>query len=401
MNEAKIILFNDKKDCCECTACKSICPKDAIYMYLDEYGFEYPKIDREKCIECGLCKKVCAFQNIEETNTPIETYVAVAKDENILLKSASGGIFATIAQIYIESGGVVFGATFDDELNPVHVGISNINLLDKLQGSKYVQSNIANTYKEAKKFLNEGKQVLFSGTPCQIAGLKGYLMKDYDNLLTIDIICHGVPSLKFFKDYLQVMEQKIKGKIKKFNFRDKSIGWGLNGSILYENNGILKKKKIYGSESSYYHYFLNSSCYRENCYHCKYACENRPADITIGDYWGIEVAHPELLGKGKIEEEKGISVVIANTEKGKREIEKCDKFDKYSSDFSKARIKNGQLNKPSEKSPKYTQVMNEYKNGGYIAVDNLYNSEVGIKRYKNRVKSIIPSNIKRFLKKYI
>lgn len=401
MNKTKIILFDDKKDCCDCTACKSICPKDAIYMYLDEYGFEYPKIDREKCIECGLCKRVCAFQNIKETNMPIETYVAVSKDEKTILNSASGGIFASLAQMYLENDGIVFGACFDESFNPIHIGISKIQDLYKLQGSKYVQSSIGNTYKEAKQFLNSGKKVLFSGTPCQIAGLKGYLMKDYDNLLTIDIICHGVPSTKFFKDYFEMLQKKLQGKIIDFKFRDKSISWEKNGSVKYEINGKIKNKKLYGSESSYYYYFSSSDCFRENCYTCKYTCENRPGDITIGDYWGIEAAHPELLGKGKIEEEKGISVVIANTEKGKREIENCDKFDKYSSDFSKARIKNGQLNKPSEKSPKYTQVMNEYKNGGYIAVDNLYNSEVGIKRYKNRVKSIIPSNIKRFLKKYI
>lgn len=401
MNKAKIILFNDKKECCDCTACKSICPKDAIYMYLDEYGFEYPKIDKKKCIECGLCKKVCSFQNVKETNNPIKTYVGVSNDENIILKSASGGAFAAIAQMYLENNGVVFGAAFDDNLNPVHIGVSDIKLLYKLQGSKYVQSSIENTYKEAKKCLIEGKKVLFSGTPCQIAGLKGYLMKEYENLLTIDIICHGVPSSKFFKDYLKVMEEKLGGKIKEFNFRDKSLGWGLNGSIIYDNNGTLKKKKIYGSESSYYHYFLNSSCYRENCYICKYTCENRPADITIGDYWGIETAHPEILGKGKIQEEKGVSVIVANTHKGKNEIEKCDKFDKYSSDFSKARVKNEQLNTPSKKGQNYKQVMNEYKNNGYIAVDSLYNKEIGIKRYKNRVKSMIPTDIKRILKKYM
>ncbi|WP_294407009.1 Coenzyme F420 hydrogenase/dehydrogenase, beta subunit C-terminal domain [uncultured Clostridium sp.] len=401
MNKSKITLFNDKKDCCDCTACKSICPKDAIYIYLDEYGFEYPKIDRNKCIECGLCKKVCAFQNIEETNTPIETYVGVAKDENILLKSASGGIFATIAQMYLQNKGVVFGATLDNELNPIHMYVDDINLLNKLQGSKYVQSNIENTYREAKRFLIEGKKVLFSGTPCQIAGLKGYLMKDYDNLLTIDIICHGVPSPKFFKDYLKVMEEKLGGKIKEFKFRDKSMGWGLNGTLTYEYNGILKEKKIYGSESSYYHYFLNSSCYRENCYHCKYACDNRPGDITIGDYWGIEAAHPNLLGKGKLEEEKGISVVIANTEKGKREIEKCDKFYRYSSEFSKARIKNEQLNKASEKGEKYSELMKIYKNEGYTGIENLYYKEVGIRRYKSRVKAIIPLKIKRIVKQYI
>lgn len=401
MDKEKIILFNEKEECCDCTACKSICPKDAISLYLDEYGFEYPKIDREKCIECGLCQKVCAFQNIKETNTPIETYVGVAKDEKTILNSASGGIFATIAQQYLENDGVVFGVAFDEELNPVHIAVKDINSLYKLQGSKYVQSSIGDSYKEVKKYLAEGKKVLFSGTPCQVAGLKGYLMKPYENLITIDIICHGVPSSKFFKDYISTMKKKLNAKIEEFKFRDKNMGWGLNGSIVYLDKGKMKKKKIYGSESSYYHYFLNSSCYRENCYNCKYACENRPGDITIGDYWGIEKAHPELLRNDSIKEEKGISVIIANTEKGIQEIENCNKFKKFTSDFSKATVKNGQLRKPSEKGKNYEQVMNEYKNGGYKAVDNLYNKEIGVKKYKNRVKSMIPSNIKRVLKKYI
>lgn len=401
MNKTKIILFNEKKDCCDCSACKNICPKDAIYMYLDEYGFEYPKIDMEKCILCGLCNKVCAFQNIEEINIPIETYVGVAKDESTILKSASGGIFATMAQMYLQEGGVIFGASFDEKFNPIHIGIDKLEDLHKLQGSKYVQSSIGSTFKEAKQFLQQGRKVLYSGTPCQIAGLKGYLMKEYDNLLTIDIICHGVPSSKFFKDYLQVLENKLKGKVIEFKFRDKSISWEKNGSIKYETDGKMKRKKLYGSESSYYYYFSSSDCFRENCYHCKYTCENRPADITIGDYWGIESVHPELLGKGRLKEDKGISLIVANTLKGKKEIDKCEGFNKFISDFSKARIKNGQLNKPSKRDSNYIRVMDAYKNGGYIAVDKLYNNKVGIKRYKNRVKSIIPNNVKRVLKKYI
>ncbi len=401
MNKTDIILFNNKKDCCDCSACRSICTKDAIYMYLDEYGFEYPKINREKCISCGLCKKVCAFQNIEETNTPIETYVGIAKDENIILNSASGGAFATIAQAYLENNGVVFGATFDDKFNVVHIGINKVEDLYKLQGSKYVQSSIGNTYKEVKKYLIEGKKVLFSGTPCQIAGLKGYLMKYYENLLTIDIICHGVPNSKFFKDYLRVLEDKLNGRILQLKFRDKSISWEKNGSIKYEVNRKVKIKKLYESESSYYYYFSRGDCFRESCFICKYASSNRPGDITIGDYWGIESAHPEILGKGKVKEEKGVSVIVANTQKGMTELDKLDKIYKYTSNFSKAKIKNGQLNNPSRKSSKYNEVMNIYKNEGYKAVNDLYNKEIGIKKYKNRVKSIIPNCFKRIIKRYI
>lgn len=401
MNKIKINLFNNKEDCCDCNACKSICPKDAIYLYLDEYGFEYPKIDREKCIECGLCKKVCAFQNIDEINTPIQTYVGVSKDKSVLNKSASGGIFTSIAKSYLEEDGVVFGVAFDEQFTPIHIGVNNSKDLYKLQGSKYVQSIIGNTYKEVKILLDNGKKVLYSGTPCQIAGLKGYLMRDYSNLLTIDIICHGVPSFKFFKDYLNILQEKLKGKIIEFNFRDKKVGWGKNGSVKYEIKGKVKEKIIYESESSYYYYFSNSDSFRESCYNCKYTCKNRPGDITIGDYWGIEIYHPELLKKGKIQEETGVSVVIANTKKGKIEIDRCNKFNKYLSDFSKAKIKNSQLNSPSKRGTNYERLRNEYKNNGYMFVDKLYNRKIGMKRYKSRIKASIPNNIKRILKKYI
>lgn len=401
MDKEDIILFDEKKNCCYCTACKNICPKNAIDMYLDEYGFEYPKINKEKCILCGLCKRVCAFQNIKEENTPIETYVGVAKDKDIILKSASGGIFSTIAQIYLEKGGIVFGAAFDNNFNLIHIPIKDSKELYKLQGSKYVQSNTLKTYKEVKKLLKEGKEVLYSGTPCQIAGLKGYLMENYSNLLTIDIICHGVPSSKFFKDYIEILKRKLKGEIVDFKFRDKEVSWEKNGSVKYNIKGIIKKKRIYASESSYYYYFSKCDCFRESCYNCKYTSENRPGDITLGDYWGIEKVHPELLEKEKIREENGISVIIVNTIKGKEVIESSDKFYRFVSSFSKARIKNEQLNSPSKKGENYKKVMNLYKNYGYLAVESLYNKQVGIRKYKSRIKTFIPSNIKRYLKKYI
>ena len=211
MSKDKIILFDDKKNCCACGACMNVCPKDAIRMEEDDYGFLYPQIDETKCVQCGACKKVCAYQNGSKLFEPKQVFVAVSKNKKQLLNSASGGVFAAVATKILKDGGVVFGATLDFEnghANPHHIKIENQKQLTKLQGSKYVQSAIGITYKQTKDYLKKGRIVLFSGTPCQISGLYEYLGKEYDNLYTIDVICHGVPNAKFFDDYLQIEKQR-------------------------------------------------------------------------------------------------------------------------------------------------------------------------------------------------
>ena len=390
MNKTKIILFDDKKDCCDCTACKSICPKDAIYIYLDEYGFEYPKIDRNKCIECGLCKKVCAFQNIEETNTPIETYVGVAKDENILLKSASGGIFATIAQMYLQNKGVVFGATLDNELNPIHMYVDDINLLNKLQGSKYVQSNIENTYREAKRFLIEGKKVLFSGTPCQIYGLKSFLLQEYDNLITCDIVCHGVPSPKLFEKYIEYLSVKYKSNVRGYNFRSKEKkGWGLVTKITMDNG---KSKFIEPDFDPYYSNFLDGNTYRECCYNCHYSSYNRVSDVTLADYWGIHKIHPDFY------REAGNSLILVNTAKGEDIINLIGKnIKKIETNIDKAADNNKNLKEPSKRTKKRDEIYNkidEMKSNEYI--EKMLKVKVTPKKI---IKKLIPNRLKKIIKK--
>ncbi|WP_195454815.1 Coenzyme F420 hydrogenase/dehydrogenase, beta subunit C-terminal domain [Turicibacter sanguinis] len=397
----KIILFEGEKNCCNCSSCENICPKNAISTLEDDFGFRYPKINYDKCISCGLCNKVCAFQFIEERNTPKETYVAVNKNKEILRKSASGGAFTALAEYCIDNDGIVYGATLDEQLNPIHISINNKNDLYKLQGSKYVQSELNDSFKKIKLNLKQGKKVLFSGVPCQVAGLKAFLMKDYDNLLTVDIICHGVPNARFFKDYISFNEFMLNGEIIDFKFRDKDISWEKNGSMLIKKDGKITKRKIFASESSYYYFFNNSDNFRESCYNCKYTCENRPGDITLGDYWGIENAHPTLLKQGTINDKDGISLVITNTIKGNDIIEKCQNIVKYDSDFSKARQKNGQLNHPSKKGNLREKLLIEYKEKGYSGVQNLYKNEIGIKRYKSRIKVLLPNKFKRKLKRYL
>lgn len=403
----KILLFNEKKDCCGCGACANICPKNAISMVKDEYGFLYPQIDSDKCIACGACKRVCSYQNHKEETEPLETYVAITKNTDIL-KSASGGIFASFATEILAQDGIVFGASFeisDGKLTPMHIGVKSIDELIKLQGSKYVQSEMNMVYRDVKRALATGQKVLFSGTPCQIAALKSFLgNKEYDNLLTVDIICHGVPSCAMFQDYLDILEKSC-GKIYDFKFRDKVSGWGLTGSAYYYTKKGKKKKLIVPfATSSYYSLFLESDTYRVNCYSCKYANSHRVGDITIGDYWGIENEHPDILmdNGGCIDETKGVSCLIVNSQKGQKFLE-YSKNNLYlvSSEFNKVRNRNGQLQKPSEKGKDREYVLNLYKNEGYEAIEKWFRKKVGFKWYVSWIKSRVPVTVKKRIKKLL
>lgn len=386
------VLFTKKEDCCGCGACLNICPKRAITMYEDECGFIYPIIDENKCIRCGQCKTVCAFQNRTETNIPIRCYAAVSKNSIQAEKSASAGIFAAIAENMISHGGIVYGAAFNEDWKVHHIAVKNSNHLCDLQGSKYAHSDTGKTYAEVKEQLKSGCKILYSGTPCQIAGLKGFLGQDYENLLTLDIVCHGVPSNRMLQDYLQLIGEKNGGKVEQFTFRDKSIGWGMNGSAII--NG--KRIKIWQSASSYLYYFTRGWIYRENCYKCKYACKHRPADITIGDFWGIEKQHPELLGKNGWDESKGISLVIVNTNKGKKAFDNTN-IELKNSSFETMAIKNAQLMKPSDKG-KREEIIAIYKKSNWVELDKRFNKNIGFRKYSSLLKYILPMKLKRYLK---
>lgn len=390
--EKEIVLYQEKKDCCACGACMNACPKGAIQMQEDSCGFWYPVINQEKCIKCGLCKKVCTFQNYEESNTPIETFAAISANRTQARKSASGGVFAAIAAKCIKDGGVVFGAAFDEDWRVKHISVQILDELTRLQGSKYVHSWIGDSYRQAERMLKEGQKVVFSGTPCQIAGLKGYLGKEYENLLTVDLICHGVPSQKMFLDYLRTLGSEEK-KIEKFTFRDKDIGWGINGSAQVSG----KRVTIWQSASSYLYYFIRGWLYRENCYHCKYACKNRPADITCGDFWGIEHEHPEYLGKQGWDERQGISVVIANSAKGLDVLHDTTDLVLKESTFEKAAKDNHQLKAPVSEG-KRSEVLSVYEQQGWEGLEKRYNQKVGICKHSSQLKALLPIGVKRWLK---
>lgn len=309
--------IKEKKECTGCSACFSICPTKAISMLEDEEGFIYPKIDENKCIKCGACEKICpCIKQIKNTNFKKPKMLASwSLNEENRRTSSSGGCFFEIAKDIINQGGIVVGSAFDDELNVVHKIVDCIEALDKLKGSKYVQSKIGNCYIQTREHLNNGKMVFFVGTPCQIAGLYEFLRgKEYDNLYTSDIICHGVPSNKVYRKYLEEQEGKYNSKIKNISFRNKTYGWKkFSMKIDFEN----KKTYIKTLNSDLYmRAFLSDICLRPSCYECKFAKLPRVADITLGDFWGVYNIN------SKLDDDKGTSELVINSKKGEELLEK-------------------------------------------------------------------------------
>jgi len=385
-----IVLFENKEMCCGCGACVSICPKKAIRMTEDEYGFVYPNIDEKCCFQCGLCKSVCAYQNKLDLNYPQKGYIAFHNQESVIMKSASGGVFAALATEVLNEGGVVFGAAYvkeNDKICVQHIGIRNVDDLYRLQGSKYVQSQTENVFSEVKEELKNGRMVLFSGTPCQVAALKG-LVGNQNNLITVDVICHGVPSQKLFHIYISYLENKYKGKIEQFNFRDKRKGWeNFAISILIRRGKRIIKKSIHCRNSSFFEHYLHADIYRESCYSCPYAQEKRISDLTIGDYWGIRQSHPEIM---KLDnwislQERGISCVLVNTEVGFNILKKSKELNLIDSTIEKIVKQNGQLRFPSNKSSNREIILQSYLQD-YSAVEQRFKKNMGIKWYYLKIK---------------
>ena len=393
---SQVQLFEQKSDCSACSACFAACPKQAIRMEPDENGFLYPQIDEARCVGCGLCERVCAYQHGPKRASEKETYAAAAQDAD-LQQSASGGLFASLAQAVLAQGGVVVGCAMEQEEGQLiarHVMVTAPQDLPRLKGSKYVQSEIGTIYRDVQEQLNAGKTVLFSGTPCQAAGLRGFLRKAYDNLFVVDIVCHGVPSLQFFRDYLRLTEEKYGGRIVDFRFRDKSAGWKLHGCMSIETaDGHAKSVCFEPEESSYYQMFLNSYTYRENCYSCPYAGENRPGDVTIGDYWCIDLVHPEVLAQqgGKFDEQRGVSCLIVNNARGRELLARFGQgIAREPSSYEQAAKYNAQLTRPSAMKEERAQVLALYRDGGYAQVEKWYQKRLRKIRFVRGLRAAVP-----------
>lgn len=312
-----MIEIKDKKGCCGCTACQQICPKRCITMQPDDEGFLYPAVDINACIDCGMCEKVCPELNRNIKTKPLATYAAINPDLHVRMKSSSGGIFSMLAEETIEDGGVAYGAAFDRDWSVRHIKVESSEVLASLRGSKYLQSNLGDIFKDIRTELNSGRRVLFSGTPCQISGLKKFLRKDYPNLTTVDFVCHGVPSPTVWHSYLKESSQNQIAAITDISFRDKKNGWKNYEVSIESKKG---DNKTINSETfnrnPYIQAFLANLTLRPSCYDCPVkGCSSR-SDITLGDFWGIEHIDPS------VDDDRGVSLVMVNTSKGNELIQR-------------------------------------------------------------------------------
>ena len=338
----------DKHNCCGCAACVQACPKQCISFNEDEQGFRYPLVDESLCVDCGLCEKVCPVIHQSDAKKPLKVYAAQNPNEEIRLKSSSGGIFTLLAEAVIDEGGVVFGARFDKNWEVEHGYTESKEGLEAFRGSKYLQSRTRETYKQARDFLKAGRMVLYSGTSCQIAGLKKFLRKEYENLITVDVVCHGAPSPLVWRTYLDDLKKCPKGTAGKnsvcsslnempvitgISFRDKSTGWKKFGFVLRGKSASKADKTTVLSsvnteekhdvllhetfdKNLFMQVFLKNLCLRPSCSACPAKSGKCGSDITLADYWGISNIN------SKWDDNKGTSLVLVNTGKGQMYFDK-------------------------------------------------------------------------------
>ena len=310
----------DINSCTQCHACESICPKKCITFKMGEGGFYVPEIDRESCVECGACMKACHQLNQTKTKQiPLHTYAAWSLDNDIRTSSSSGGVFSEIARFVFDKDGIVVGAVMSEELKVCHTFASNMKELFAMRGSKYVQSDLTGVYVKVKNYLKDGRFILFTGTPCQVGGLYSFLKTDYENLITCDLVCHGVPSQQSFDTYCE--KAGLKNKVAEVTFRY-TKGWGLQMAtrshlVSPSQGGDYKWKNISPNKSYFLRAFTSGLMFNEACYSCYYATPKRVSDITLADYWGIGTVMPFNHST-----RKGVSLLLANTEKGQDAVKK-------------------------------------------------------------------------------
>lgn len=349
-----------KSDCCGCEACGQVCPRRCIDFSADGEGFLYPKVNLELCVNCGLCERVCPVINQADPVMPRSVFAAKSKLLSERMASSSGGIFPLLAKNAIARGGVVFGAAFDENLNVRHSHVETEAQLRAFSGSKYVQSRIGNSFRLAADFLKAGRFVLFSGTPCQISGLKKFLGKDYENLFALEVICHGAPSPKVFSDYLSIFSDS---KPTSVYFRDKSLGWKLFSIRLCdgENHEIISESL---RDNPYMQGFLKDLYLRPSCHACPAREGKSGADIILGDFWGVGNYYPEF------DDDKGVSVVVVNSDKGEKYFDELD-VEKIETSYEKALRGNPAL-KVSAKIPKLRgEFWSLYEAEGFPAVEKI------------------------------
>lgn len=372
-----MISILDKSLCCGCGACEQICKRNSIQMVVDTEGFLYPEVNTDKCVTCGACDKVCPIKSsaiIPEKESKPKAYGGYHKDEAIRYNSSSGGAFTLFAEYIIRLNGVVIGCGLDDNIKAIHMIVETIDELDKLRGSKYVQSYIGHSYADVKQFLENGRYVLFVGTPCQTAGLYTFLgAKHYERLFVVDFICHGVPSPRIFNDFIKSEQKKYASRIVSHRFRNKDRGWnqtGLQlGSYSVFENGI-NVRRYPAVADPYMNGFLDDIYLRPSCYDCKFKCISKEyADLTIADFWGVNKVDSELNDK------KGTSLILINTLQGDRLWNQVtENFYFKEVDFECATEKNSPLTKSAKLRENRKQFFDDYYANGYKYVEKKYMS---------------------------
>lgn len=387
-------ISGDKRTCFGCGACADICGHKALTLVPDEEGFLYPELDEGACIQCGLCEEVCPYGKERLLHSGRQRAFAMQLLDPVLLSSSSsGGAFMAFAQTVLDMGGCVSGCTFNDSFEAAHMMTSCKKELETMQGSKYVQSDTRGNYLEVKRKLESGTPVLFSGTPCQVAGLRSFLIKDFEKLYTVDLICHGVPSPMLLDSYLGDARES-KGEITSFRFRDKRRnGWCSQGSMHWLEGARERVASTTPFNDSYYYYYLANAVSREPCYSCPFSRPERVGDVTIGDYWN----YGEI--ESQIASEKGVSAIIANTKKGEWLVDAIGGTSLIErSSVEHVVAGNGNLSAPCERPCLRDAIYQEIREKGYAAIAKKY---CHYQRIRPFVKKHIPKKLKKALRRIV
>lgn len=374
----------DKNECTGCGACESVCHADAIQLSKDDLGYLYPVVDNQKCVDCGRCVSVCHVKNMPILNKPQRVYAFQTKNYEILKKCGSGGFFSELGTNFIHAHGIVYGASMDivnSKARLRHIRISNGQDIYKLQGSKYAISDSRKIFEEIETQLNDGSKVLFAGTPCQVAGLKSYLGREYGSLLTVDIFCHGNSPLEIFNKYLNYIAEKYRSSVVDYRFRNKEISKGYRARVDFADG---KVRNLYTYQEGYWFLYQFSKINMKACYTCPYTTDRRCGDISCGDFWGIEVVRPDLYAS--FDHQYGISAILVNTAKGQDAFNEIVRNKENvilgESDMEDVKTHGAAVREPNAKPDDYDAVLKILENESFDNIVRYSKKQLGLRYYK-------------------